>query len=156
MAADISVTRLDVVKEYNSKLKSFRTGALACGALIDHEIRKIQSELEYKKKSVTSPLSSANSLQDRLVRRYKNARSISLPGIEVIGDSDHQIQMKYMALENAVNDYLRTVDTIKAKMAEIGQQTKTFCTILDSETRACNDKLEEMIERMDEMCNIRL
>lgn len=156
MAADISVTRLDVVKEYNSKLKTFRNGALACGVLIDHQIRKIQSEMDYKKQSVKSPLSTAKSDQDRLVNRYKNARSISLPGIEVIGDSDHQIQMKYVALENAVNDYLRTVDTIKAKMAEIGQQTKTFCTILDSETRASNDKLDEMIAHMDEMCNIRL
>ena len=91
-----------------------------------------------------------------MINRYKKARSISLPGIEAIGDSDHQIQVKYLALEAAVNDYIHAIEEIKSKMAEIGQETKTFCTILDSETRGCNRKLEEMIAHMDEMCDIKL
>lgn len=156
MAADISVTRLDVVKEYNAKLKSFRAAAVACGAIIYRQIRKIQRIVEDKKKIEKSKLNNAKIKQDDLVNRYKKARSISLPGIEAIGDSDHQIQVKYLALEAAVNDYIHAIEEIKSKMAEIGQETKTFCTILDSETRGCNRKLEEMIAHMDEMCNIKL
>ena len=156
MAADISVTRLDVVKEYNAKLKSFRAAAVACGAIIDRQIRKIQSDVESRKNLVRSKLGNAKTQQDTLVNRYKKARQITLPGIEAIGDSDHQIQTKYLALETAINDYNHMTDEIKAKMAEIGQETKTFCTILDSETRGCNRKLEEMIAHMDEMCNIKL
>lgn len=156
MAADISVTRLDVVKEYNTKLKSFRTAALACGTIIDRQVRRVQSAVENKKNLAKSRLGNAKLQQDKLINRYKNARKITLPGIEAIGDSDHQIQIKYLALENAINEYIHTIDEIKAKMAEIGQETKTFCTILDSETRGCNRKLEEMIAHMDEMCNIKL
>lgn len=156
MAADISVTRLDVVKTYNGKLKSFRAAALACGAIIDRQIRRIQSNVEGNKSQAKSKLSTATWQRDSLINRYKKARQITLPGIEAIGDSDHQIQIKYLALENAINDYNHAIDEIKAKMAEIGQETKTFCTILDSETRGCNRKLEEMILHMDEMCNIKL
>lgn len=156
MAADISVTRLDVVKEYNSKLKSFCTSALACGAVIDRQIRKVQSQMEIKKDSPKTKLKHCKSQKDNLVKRYNEARKISLPGIEVIGNSDMQIQMKYQALENAVNEYVGIIDEIKAKMDEIGQRTKTFCTILESETHGCNRKLEEMISHMDEMCNIKL
>lgn len=156
MAADISVTRLDVVKEYNSKLKIFRTSALACGAVIDRQIRRVQSDMDNNKTSSKSKLNNPKWQRDNLVKRYKEARTISLPGIEVIGTSDSQIQMKYQALENAVKEYVDAIDQIKAKMDEIGQRTKTFCTILDSETQACNRKLEEMISHMDEMCNIKL
>lgn len=156
MATDISVSRLDVVKEYNSKLKSFRNAALACGAVIDLQISKIQSNIESRRNSTKSMLNGAKWGHDTLVNRYKKARNLSLPGIEIIGDSDRQIQLKYQALETAIKDYDHTIDEIKAKMAEIGQKTKTFCTILDSETLGCNRKLEEMITHMDEMCNIKL
>ena len=156
MAADISVTRLDVVKEYNAKLKSFRAAAVACGAIIDRQIRKIQSDVESRNNLAKSKLGNAKMQRDSLVNRYKKARQITLPGIEAIGDSDHQIETKYFSLEAAVNDYIHAIDDIKAKMAEIGQETKTFCTILDSETLGCTRKLEEMIAHMDEMCKIKL
>ena len=112
--------------------------------------------MDNNKTSSKSKLNNPKWQRDNLVKRYKEARTISLPGIEVIGTSDSQIQMKYQALENAVKEYVDAIDQIKAKMDEIGQRTKTFCTILDSETQACNRKLEEMISHMDEMCNIKL
>ena len=49
MADDVHVTHLDVVKQYNVQLNHFRGAAIACGVLIDKQIRKIQSELEHKK-----------------------------------------------------------------------------------------------------------
>ena len=156
MAEDISVSRLDVVKAYNSKLKVFRATSVACGAAVNLQINKVQASIEEKRNPVKAKLNNAKSHQDKLVKRYKDARANSLPGIEVIGDSDHQIQIKYQAMEAAVNECVHIIDSIKAKMAEIGQETKTFCTILDSETTGSTRKLENMIAHMDEMCNLNL
>ena len=38
-------------------------------------------------------------------------------------------------------------------IAEIGQRTKTFCTILDSEVVGCNRKLDELVTKMDNLKN---
>ena len=154
MADDVHVTHLDVVKQYNVKLNHFRGAAMACGALIDKQIRKIQSELEHKKSCAQSVQRQAVSKRDNIVQRYKPIRTGSYPGSECAGTTDSQIQAKYQALEAAVEDYNRSLGQIRDKMAEIGQQTKTFCTILDSEVIGCNQKLKGMIAIMDSMTNM--
>ena len=154
MADDVLVTHLDVVKQYNVKLNHFRGAAMACGALIDKQIRKIQSELEHKKLDAQSVQRQAVSKRDNIVQRYKPMRTESYPGSECAGTTDSQIQAKYQALEAAVEDYNRSLGQIRDKMAEIGQLTKTFCTTLDSEVIGCNQKLKGMIAIMDSMTNM--
>ena len=154
MADDVHVTHLDVVKQYNVKLNHFRGAAIACGVLIDKQIRKIQSELERKKSDAQYVQRQAVGKRDDIVQRYKPIRSNSYPGSECAGTTDSQIQAKYQALEAAVEDYNRSLGQIRDKMAEIGQQTKTFCTILDSEVIGCNQKLKGMIAIMDSMTNM--
>lgn len=154
MADDVHVGRIDVVKQYNVKLNHFRGAALACGALIDKQIRKIQSELEHKKSDAQYVQRQAVGKRDSIVQRYKPIRSDSYPGSECAGTTDSQIEAKYQALEAAVEDYNRSLGEIRDKMAEIGQQTKTFCTILDSEVIGCNQKLKGMIAIMDSMTNM--
>ena len=156
MADDVHVTHLDVVKQYNVKLNHFRGAAIACGVLIDKQIRKIQSELERKKSDAQYVQRQAVGKRDDIVQRYKPIRSNSYPGSECAGTTDSQIQAKYQALEAAVEDYNRSLGQIRDKMAEIGQQTKTFCTILDSEVIGCNQKLKGMIAIMDSMTNMHM
>jgi uncharacterized protein YukE len=156
MADDVHVTHLDVVKQYNVKLNHFRGAAIACGVLIDKQIRKIQSELERKKTDAQYVQRQAVGKRDDIVQRYKPIRSNSYPGSECAGTTDSQIQAKYQALEAAVEDYNRSLGQIRDKMAEIGQQTKTFCTILDSEVIGCNQKLKGMIAIMDSMTNMHM
>ena len=150
MPADVDISRLDVVREYNSKLKNFRMVALACGALIDKQIRKIKSQMEEKKNFTKSCLNSSKESQRNMANRYKPIRTESLPNSQVAGDTDHQIDAKVAALESAINEYNRMVDDINNKITEIGQRTKTFCTILDSETMSCNQKMEDMIAIMEQ------
>lgn len=150
MAADIDISRLDVVREYNSKLKKFRLVALACGALIDKQIRKVKSQQENRKNLVKSRFSSCQEDQRYMANRYKPIRKESILNGEVAGETDHQIDAKLATLEAAVNEYNRTLEDINNKMMEIGQRTKTFCLILDSETMGCNQKMEEMIALMEE------
>lgn len=154
MADDVHVTHLDVVKQYNVKLNHFRGAAIACGVLIDKQIRKIQSELERKKTDAQSVQRKAVRMCDNIVQRYKPIRTESYPGSECAGTTDSQIQAKYQALEAAVEDYNRSLGQIRDKMAEIGQLTKTFCTTLDSEVIGCNQKLKGMIAIMDSMTNM--
>ena len=147
---------MDVVKQYNVKLNHFRGAAMACGALIDKQIRKIQSELDHKKSDAQSVQRQAVGKRDNIVQRYKPIRTESYPGSECAGTTDSQIQAKYQALEAAVEDYNRSLGQIRDKMAEIGQLTKTFCTTLDSEVIGCNQKLKGMIAIMDSMTNMHM
>lgn len=156
MADDVHVTHLDVVKQYNVQLNHFRGAAIACGVLIDKQIRKIQSELEHKKSDAQSVQRQAVGKRDNIVQRYKPIRNESFPGSECAGNTDSEIQNKYQALEAAVNDYNNSVAQIRDKMAEIGQLTKTFCTTLDSEVIGCNQKLKGMIAIMDSMTNMHM
>ena len=39
MAEDIHVTEIDVVRAYNVKLNKFRIAAVACGAVMDKQLR---------------------------------------------------------------------------------------------------------------------
>lgn len=153
MAADVQITKLDVIKEYGSKLKKFRIAALACGVGIGVHIRRIQRSLENRKNTTQGKLSAAKMHKDGIVRRYAPIRQESLLGSDVAGDTDHQVEMLYQQLESMITDYNRDVDTISSKLSEIGQLTKTFCAVLDSETTACSGKLDEMISHMDEYAN---
>ncbi len=155
MAKDVLVKDIAVVKMYNTKLNDFRGAVIAGGALIDRQIRKIQSQMEQKKSYALADQRKAARDKDRTVDRYKPIRTENYPGSEVVGTSDHQISAKYQALEAAVSDYNRTVDQIRDKMAEIGQRTKTFCTLFDSEVIGYNKKLKERIEIMDSMVNMK-
>ena len=74
MADDVHVTHLDVVKLYNVKLNKFRVVAMACGAHIDRQIRKIQSELEHKKSDAQYVQRQAVGNRDNIVQRYKPIR----------------------------------------------------------------------------------
>ena len=48
------------------------------------------------------------------------------------------------------------IDLINDKMTEIGQRTKTFCTIFDSEVVGYNRKLQDTITIMDSMKNMKM
>ena len=150
MAADVDISRLEVVQAYNSKLKKFRVVALACGALIDKQIRKIKYQLEENRNFSNSCLTAGLADQRYMANRYKPIRMESILYSEVAGDTDRQIDAKIIMLEAAANEYNRMIEDINNKMTEIGQRTKTFCTILDSETMSCNHKMEEMIKLMEE------
>ena len=154
MAVDLQVNEIDVLKQYVSQLDAFRAGTLSCGAYIVRLIRNIEHELNNKKTDMQTKLHTAARTKDELVNRYKPVRQDTfLQGVECVGTSDYDIQAKYQALEVAINDYNNAIDQINAKMAEIGQRTKTFCMILDSETLGCHKKMEEKIAIMDSMIN---
>lgn len=156
MAEDVHVSDITVVKEYSSKLNAFRVATLACGAIIDKQIRDIKSKLDGKKSQTRSAQQGAASAKDQLVRRYEPIRREPLPGCEVAGNSDYDVQLKYQELEAAVNDFNKTIDLINDKMTEIGQRTKTFCTIFDSEVVGYNRKLQDTITIMDSMKNMKM
>lgn len=156
MAEDIYVTEIDVVREYNATLNKFRIAVVACGAIMDGQIRDVKSKLEGKKSQTRSAQQGAASAKDQLVRRYEPIRREPLPGCEVAGNSDYDVQLKYQELEAAVNDFNKTIDLINDKMTEIGQRTKTFCTIFDSEVVGYNRKLQDTITIMDSMKNMKM
>lgn len=157
MAVDLQVNEIDVLKKYVSQLDAFRAGTISCGAYIDRLIRNIEHELNNKKTDMQTKLHAAARTKDELVNRYKPVRQdTSLQGVECVGTSDYDIQAKYQALEAAINDYNKAIDQINEKMAEIGQLTKTFCMILDSETLGCHKKMEEKIAIMDSMMNSKI
>ena len=156
MAEDLHVSDITVVKEYSSKLNAFRVATLACGAIIDGQIRKIKSDLERKQSATKSKQQNALSWRDGIVKRYKPIRQEPLPGSEVAGTSDYDIQAKYQALDAEINEYNRIVRQIHNKMSEIGQRTKTFCTIFDSEVVGYNRRLQDTISIMDSMKNMKL
>lgn len=156
MAEDIHVTEIDVVRAYNVKLNKFRVATLACGAIMDGQIRKIKGDLERKQSATKSKQQNALSWRDDIVKRYKPIRQEPLPGSEVAGNSDYDVQLKYQELEAAVNDFNKTIDLINDKMTEIGQRTKTFCTIFDSEVVGYNRKLQDTITIMDSMKNMKM
>lgn len=156
MAEDIYVTEIDVVREYNATLNKFRIAVVACGAIMDGQIRDVKSKLEGKKSQMRSAQQGAASAKDQLVRRYEPIRREPLPGCEVAGNSDYDVQLKYQELEAAVNDFNKTIDLINDKMTEIGQRTKTFCTIFDSEVVGYNRKLQDTITIMDSMKNMKM
>ena len=156
MAEDIHVTEIDVVRAYNVKLNKFRVATLACGAIMDGQIRKIKGDLERKQSATKSKQQNALSWSDGIVKRYKPIRQEPLPGCEVAGNSDYDVQLKYQELEAAVNDFNKTIDLINDKMTEIGQRTKTFCTIFDSEVVGYNRKLQDTITIMDSMKNMKM
>ena len=156
MAEDLHVSDITVVKEYSSKLNAFRVATLACGAIIDGQIRKIKGDLERKQSATKSKQQNALSWRDGIVKRYKPIRQEPLPGSEVAGTSDYDIQAKYQALDAEINEYNRIVRQIHNKMSEIGQRTKTFCTIFDSEVVGYNRRLQDTISIMDSMKNMKL
>ena len=156
MAEDVHVSDITVVKEYSSKLNAFRVATLACGAIIDGQIRKIKDDLERKQSATKSKQQNALSWRDGIVKRYKPIRQEPLPGSEVAGTSDYDIQAKYQALDAEINEYNRIVRQIHNKMSEIGQRTKTFCTIFDSEVVGYNRRLQDTISIMDSMKNMKL
>lgn len=151
MANDVHVTDIDVVKSYNSKLNAFRVAVVACGVAIEKQLRNIKSAISDKQHRVKSDKQKAEYSKNQVVDRYKPIRREALPGSEVAGNSDYDIQSKYQALEAAVNDYNNAINQINDKITEIGQRTKTFCTIFDSEVIGSNRKLKEMIDIMDSM-----
>ena len=75
---------------------------------------------------------------------------------ELNGTEDYDIQAKYQALDAEINEYNRIVRQIHNKMSEIGQRTKTFCTIFDSEVVGYNRRLQDTISIMDSMKNMKL
>jgi hypothetical protein len=156
MAEDLHVSDITVVKEYSSKLNAFRVATLACGAIMDGQIRKIKGDLERKQAATKSKQQNALSWRDGIVKRYKPIRQEPLPGSEVAGTSDYDIQAKYQALDAEINEYNRIVRQIHNKMSEIGQRTKTFCTIFDSEVVGYNRRLQDTISIMDSMKNMKL
>ena len=83
MAEDIHVTEIDVVRAYNVKLNKFRVATLACGAIMDGQIRKIKGDLERKQSATKSKQQNALSWRDDIVKRYKPIRQEPLPGSEV-------------------------------------------------------------------------
>ena len=153
MANDVHVTDIDVVKSYNSKLNAFRVAVVACGVAIDVQLRDTRSALSDKQRRAKKYKQDAEYSKNQIVNRYKPIRREALPGSEVAGNSDYDIQGKYQALEAAVNDYNNTINQINDKISEIGQRTKTFCTIFDSEVIGSNRKLKEIIDIMDSMTN---
>lgn len=156
MAEDVHVSDITIVKEYSSKLNAFRVATLACGAIMDGQIRKIKDDLERKQSATKSKQQNALSWRDGIVKRYKPIRQEPLPGSEVAGTSDYDIQAKYQALDAEINEYNRIVRQIHNKMSEIGQRTKTFCTIFDSEVVGYNRRLQDTISIMDSMKNMKL
>lgn len=156
MAEDVHVSDITVVKEYSSKLNAFRVATLACGAIMDGQIRKIKGDLERKQSVTKSKQQNALSWRDGIVKRYKPIRQEPLPGSEVAGTNDYDIQAKYQALDAEINEYNRIVRQIHEKMSEIGQRTKTFCTIFDSEVVGYNRRLQDTISIMDSMKNMKL
>lgn len=156
MAEDVHVSDITIVKEYSSKLNAFRVATLACGAIMDGQIRKIKGDLERKQSATKSKQQNALSWRDGIVKRYKPIRQEPLPGSEVAGTSDYDIQAKYQALDAEINEYNRIVRQIHDKMSEIGQRTKTFCTIFDSEVVGYNRRLQDTISIMDSMKNMKL
>ena len=156
MAEDLHVSDITVVKEYSSKLNAFRVATLACGAIMDGQIRKIKGDLERKQSATKSKQQNALSWRDGIAKRYKPIRQEPLPGSEVAGTSDYDIQAKYQALDAEINEYNRIVRQIHNKMSEIGQRTKTFCTIFDSEVVGYNRRLQDTISIMDSMKNMKL
>lgn len=156
MAEDVHVSDITIVKEYSSKLNAFRVATLACGAIMDGQIRKIKGDLERKQSATKSKQQNALSWRDGIVKRYKPIRQEPLPGSEVAGTSDYDIQAKYQALDAEINEYNRIVRQIHNKMSEIGQRTKTFCTIFDSEVVGYNRRLQDTISIMDSMKNMKL
>lgn len=156
MAEDLHVSDITVVKEYSSKLNAFRIAVVACGAIIDGQIRKIKGDLERKQSATKSKQQNVLSWCDGIVKRYKPIRQEPLPGSEVAGTSDYDIQAKYQALDAEINEYNRIVRQIHNKMSEIGQRTKTFCTIFDSEVVGYNRRLQDTISIMDSMKNMKL
>lgn len=157
MAVDLQVNEIDVLKKYVSQLDAFRAGVISCGAYIDRLIRDTEHGLNNKKTDIQTKLHTAARTKDELVNRYKPVRQdTSLQGVECVGTSDYDIQAKYQALEAAINDYNKAIDQINDKMAEIGQRTKTFCLILDSETLGCHKKMEEKIAIMDSMMDSKI
>ena len=156
MAEDLHVNDITVVKEYSSKLNAFRVATLACGAIMDGQIRKIKGDLERKQSATKSKQQNALSWRDGIAKRYKPIRQEPLPGSEVAGTSDYDIQAKYQALDAEINEYNRIVRQIHNKMSEIGQRTKTFCTIFDSEVVGYNRRLQDTISIMDSMKNMKL
>lgn len=156
MAEDIYVTEIDVVREYNATLNKLRIAVVACGAIMDGQIRKIKGDLERKQSATKSKQQNALSWRDGIVKRYKPIRQEPLPGSEVAGTSDYDIQAKYQALDAEINEYNRIVRQIHNKMSEIGQRTKTFCTIFDSEVVGYNRRLQDTISIMDSMKNMKL
>ena len=156
MAEDVHVSDITIVKEYSSKLNAFRVATLACGAIMDGQIRKIKGDLERKQSATKSKQQNALSWRDGIVKRYKPIRQEPLPGSEVAGTSDYDIQAKYQALDAEINEYNRIVRQIHNKMSEIGQRTKTFCTIFDSEVVGYNRRLQDTISIMDSMKNMKM
>lgn len=153
MVADVHVTQLDVLKVYNNKLRGFRNIVWGCGALIDKQIRNIKSDVDSKLSLAKHSKQGAAQHKDSIVRRYQPIRKESIPGSEVAGTTDYDVQTKYTALESAVNNYEKSITELKNKMSEIGQLTKTFCTNLDTEVQGSNAKLDELIAIMDDMTN---
>ena len=156
MAEDVHVSDITIGKEYSSKLNAFRVATLACGAIMDGQIRKIKGDLERKQSATKSKQQNALSWRDGIVKRYKPIRQEPLPGSEVAGTSDYDIQAKCQALDAEINEYNRIVRQIHNKMSEIGQRTKTFCTIFDSEVVGYNRRLQDTISIMDSMKNMKL
>ena len=123
---------------------------------MDGQIRKIKGDLERKQSATKSKQQNALSWRDGIVKRYKPIRQEPLPGSEVAGTSDYDIQAKYQALDAEINEYNRIVRQIHNKMSEIGQRTNTFCTIFDSEVVGYNRRLQDTISIMDSMKNMKL
>lgn len=155
MAEDIHVTEIDVVRAYNVKLNKFRIAAVACGAVMDKQLRNIKSEVESKKRLADNELHKARGYKNQIVKRYEPLRSFGegLQDVQIAGNRDYEIQAKYQELEMAVNNFNQSIERISAMIAEIGQRTKTFCTILDSEVVGCNRKLDELVTKMDNLKN---
>lgn len=155
MAEDVHVSDITVVKEYSSKLKAFRIAAVACGAVMDKQLRNIKSEVESKKRLADNELHKARGYKNEIVKRYEPLRSFGegLQDVQIAGNRDYEIQAKYQELEMAVGNFNQSIERINAMIAEIGQRTKTFCTILDSEVVGCNRKLDELVTKMDNLKN---
>lgn len=155
MAEDVHVSDITVVKEYSSKLKAFRIAAVACGAVMDKQLRNIKSEVESKKRLADNELHKARGYKNQIVKRYEPLRSFGegLQDVQIAGNRDYEIQAKYQELEMAVGNFNQSIERINAMIAEIGQRTKTFCTILDSEVVGCNRKLDELVTKMDNLKN---
>lgn len=156
MRDDIHVSSLDVVKNYNAKLKDLRSAIVTCGALVDSRLRKLKSNMEGRKKTAETIKRDTQRTKDETIKRYKPIRVTPIQGCEIAGTHDMLIQSKFQALESAVNDYNQSINQINNKLLEIGQLTKTFCTIFDSEVEGCNRKLSDMIATMESMTNMKI
>jgi len=149
MASDAQVKEIDLLRQYASRLDTFKDVILGGCLVLQHKADNILDNIQREGSDAKSIYDSCSNDASNIIRKYENIiehyRLTSVNSI-LLGNTANDAKQKMSEIDNCVNDINDKVSSIKALITGLQERTAAYALVIrDMSGKGC----EQLTKRCD-------